>query len=194
MILTPEGQRFLAYTDRLLALANEARQAMRQKSPSGRLSIGTMESAAATRLPQPLSRFHARWPEVELEVQTGTTRMLVEGVLGHQLDCALVAHPSPGSPSSLDMGELGAGLDGQFLFFEQLVLVLPVGHRKVRRPEEVSVPCLATFSRGCTYRQCALDWLSAHRPAGDQPRIIERSSYSAMLASVTAGSAAAVLP
>jgi len=48
MALTPEGQRFLSYAERLLTLAEEAQQSMQRDVPTGRLRIGAMEAAAAS--------------------------------------------------------------------------------------------------------------------------------------------------
>lgn len=195
MLLTPEGQRLLGYADQLLALAEEARQSMRAGAPSGRLRVGSMESTAATLLPKPLGRFHAAWPGVELDLSTGTSQALADAVLAHRLDCAIVAHPGTGTPASLDMAEMGEGLEGAFLTTEELVLVLPATHPKVRRPEDVTLRHLAAFSRGCTYRRCAEEWLEQ---GGDDVRrhlaVVELPSYHAILAQVTAGSAVAIVP
>lgn len=195
MTLTPEGHRLLGYAEQLLALAEEARQSMRANAPTGVLRVGSMESSAATLLPKPLGRFHAAWPDVELKVSTGTTQALVDGVLSHALDCAVVAHPGTAGPRNLDIAELGEGLDGIFLQTEELVLVLPASHPKVRRPQDVNLRFLAAFARGCTYRQCAEDWL---QQAGDDIRrqlsVVEMPSYHAILAYVSAGSAVAILP
>ncbi|KAI3591264.1 Transcriptional regulator, LysR family [Cupriavidus sp. U2] len=195
MILTPAGQRLLGYADQLLALAEEARQSMRADAPSGRLRVGSMESTAATLLPRPLGRFHAAWPDVELDLSTGTSQALADGVLERRLDCAIVAHPGTGNPGDIDISEMGAGLEGVFLTTEELVLVLPATHPKVRRPEDVTLRQLAAFLRGCTYRRCAEDWLEQ---AGDDARrhlaVIELPSYHAILAQVTAGSAVAIVP
>lgn len=195
MILTPAGQRLLGYADQLLALAEEARQSMRADAPSGRLRVGSMESTAATLLPRPLGRFHAAWPDVGLDLSTGTSQALADGVLERRLDCAIVAHPGTGNPGDIDISEMGAGLEGVFLTTEELVLVLPATHPKVRHPEDVTLRQLAAFSRGCTYRRCAEDWLEQ---AGDDVRrhlaVIELPSYHAILAQVTAGSAVAIVP
>jgi len=195
MTLTPEGKRLLDYAERLLTLAEEARQSMRADTPSGRLRIGSMESSAATLLPKPLARYHACWPDVELNVTTGTTRSLVDAVLDHRIDCAVVAHPSTAAARQADIRELGEGLEGTFLKTEELVLVLPVTHPKVRRPQDVTLRHLAAFSRGCTYRRCAEEWLEQGR---DEVRrtlaVVEMPSYHAMLAQVSAGSTAAIVP
>src|SRR5262249_17973768 len=55
----PEGRRLLAYTERLLALAEEARADLSAHPPRGRLLIGAMESTAAVHLPRLLSTLHA---------------------------------------------------------------------------------------------------------------------------------------
>ena len=55
MDLTPQGERFLAYAEQLLATAEEARQSLHQDVAQGVLRIGSMESAAAARLPKPAS-------------------------------------------------------------------------------------------------------------------------------------------
>lgn len=195
MILTPEGQRLLGYAEQMLTLAEEARQSMHLSAPSGTLRLGSMESSAATLLPKPLAQFHAAWPDVELKLSTGTTGFLVDAVLGHRLDCAVVAHPGTGTPRNMSMAALGEGLEGVFLRNEELVLILPGTHPKARGPRDVTLRHLAAFSKGCTYRRCAEDWLEQ---GGDDLRnrlsVIEMPSYHAILACVTAGSAAAIVP
>ena len=96
MVPTPAGESLRGYADRLLALAEEARQSVHPHEPGGRLRLGAMESTAAARLPQPLAQLHAQWPGLVLELSTAPSRQLVEQVLAHQIDCALVAWPPPG--------------------------------------------------------------------------------------------------
>jgi DNA-binding transcriptional LysR family regulator len=193
MTLTAEGRQFLGYAERLLALGEEARQAMRSEAPSGVLRIGTMEAAAASRLPKPLARFHGKWPEVEIDIQTGTTQGLVDALLAHRVDCALVAHPADGPHKQADMAALGENLEGVYLFTEKLMLVLPAGHGGARAPAE-RPRSLAAFPRGCTYRQCALDWLAEGSAEAAPLNVIEMASYHAMLACAAAGTAAAIVP
>lgn len=80
MSLTPSGRTMPDYAQRLLYLAEEARLAMNPEQQPGQLSIGAMESTAAARLTAPLSKYHSRWPQVELEISIGTSRSLVEDV------------------------------------------------------------------------------------------------------------------
>ena len=58
--LSPAGQVLLGYADRLLDLAQEAREAVQDVRPRGLFRLGAMESTAAVRLPGPLSEYHRR--------------------------------------------------------------------------------------------------------------------------------------
>src|SRR5476649_2869493 len=94
LLITAEGSRLLEYADRLLQLAGEAEAAMRgDQQPSGKLRIGAMETTAAARLPLVLAAFHRAHPQVDLLLDTGPTDYLLQGVLQHRLDVALVAAP-----------------------------------------------------------------------------------------------------
>ncbi|MBW6280703.1 LysR family transcriptional regulator, partial [Pseudomonas aeruginosa] len=90
MSLTERGSEFLAYAEQLLALADEARQSMHPAEPGGRLRLGSMESTAASRLPALLASYHKACPRVALEVSTGTSRALFDGVRARRLDLSLI--------------------------------------------------------------------------------------------------------
>jgi DNA-binding transcriptional LysR family regulator len=183
MALTPEGEVLLGYADRLLALAEEARQALRPGPPAGRLRLGSMESTAASRLPAPLARLHRQWPGVALELTTAATRVLVERLRAHALDAVLVAWP-PGQPAD-------PALETRPVFTEELLLVLPAGHPHAAGPDQVQPGTLAVFEPGCTYRRIAQEWFAPRR----QPmQLLELGSYHAILASVAGGGCAGIVP
>lgn len=183
MALTPEGEIFLGYAQRLLALAEEARQALQPSQPQGRLRLGAMESTAASRLPGPLAQFHGRWPGVALELSTGASQDLLERLRAHALDAVLIAWP-PGQPSD-------PALDAVPVFCEELLLALPADHAPISGPQDVQPAALAAFGAGCTYRRIAQQWLAA-RP---QPlQLLELGSYHAILACVAAGNCVGVVP
>ncbi|MGK8719549.1 LysR family transcriptional regulator NmoR [Pseudomonas aeruginosa] len=183
MSLTERGSEFLAYAEQLLALADEARQSMHPAEPGGRLRLGSMESTAASRLPALLASYHKACPRVALEVSTGTSRALFDGVRARRLDCALVA-AGPGWAGELD----GSGLRGEPLFREELLMILPAEHPPLHDVAEVRLRTLAGFARGCTYRQLAEDSL------GTPLTVQEVGSYHAILACVAAGACVGVLP
>lgn len=185
MRLTAAGDTLLGYARRMLALAEEARQALHPQAPSGLLRLGAMESTAAARLPGPLARLHGQWPALALELRTGPSRQLVEQVLAHQSDCALVAWPPPGV-------EDDAPLERTPVFTESLLLALPATHPPITQPAELRVHTLAAFAHGCTYRRIGEDWM--HAASGQAPSVLELASYPAILACVAAGRCAGVVP
>ncbi len=69
--LSAEGKLLLDYADRLLDLAQEAREAVHDAKPRGLLRLGAMESTASVRLPVPMNEYMPRYPEVTLELRTG---------------------------------------------------------------------------------------------------------------------------
>ncbi|MDH4419685.1 MAG: LysR family transcriptional regulator [Acidovorax sp.] len=185
MVLTPAGESLHGYADRLLALAEEARQSVHPGQPSGRLRLGAMESTAAARLPQPLAQLHAQWPALVLELSTAPSRQLVEQVVDHRIDCALVAWPPPGIDAD-------APVERTTVFSEALLLALPADHPPVYTAQDLQLDTLAAFSNGCTYRRMGESFLQEKN--GTPPRVLELASYHAILACVAAGRCAGVVP
>src|SRR5207249_11391368 len=130
---TPEGRRLLDYTERLLALAEEARADLSAHPPRGRLLIGAMESTAAVHLPRLLSTLHAKYPALDVHLVTATSGVLMARVRAGDLSAAFVAG---------DVAE--PGLVADVAFVEELVLVT---HPSVRRPgaDELRGRTLVTF-------------------------------------------------
>jgi len=185
LVLTPAGETLLPYAERLLALADEARQALVDDKPRGRLSLGTMESTAATRLPSLLATYHQRWPDVALELTTATTGCLHERLVKFEIDAALMARPP-------EPGMLDESLDSVPVFQESLVMLTPRGHRPIRQASDIALSTLVAFERGCSYREYIERWYAGHgiRPA----RVLELGSYHAIVACVAAGAGVAVAP
>jgi DNA-binding transcriptional LysR family regulator len=146
MTLTGAGRRLLPYAHRLAALAREAVLAARDDGePKGPLSIGSMETTAAVRLPSLLAEFHRRFPAVQLSLRTAPTADLVAAVLDGSLDGAFVAGP-------IDHAEVTAVT----AFREELVLVTArrwTSLAALRAGTAESGPTALVFRTGCTYRQ-----------------------------------------
>src|SRR3979409_1868510 len=67
MTLTGAGRRLLPYAQRMAAVSREAVLAARDDGePKGPLSIGSMETTAAVRLPSPIPAFHRLQSAVSL--------------------------------------------------------------------------------------------------------------------------------
>jgi DNA-binding transcriptional LysR family regulator len=145
------------------------------------LRIGSLESTAATRLPPVLSRYHLAYPEVRLELVTGTSGALVSRVINGEIEAAFVAEPFTAQ-----------GLETQLAFNEELVLIAPKGCAEIRTAKDAAhLPVLA-FAAGCSYRRRLETWLGR---AGISPeRVMEYGSYHAIVACVAAGCGIAVVP
>ena len=179
--LSPEGKVLLDYADRLLDLAQEAREALHDAEPRGPLRLGAMESTAAMRLPVPMNEYLRRYPKVSLELRAGNTKELATAVLSGELDVALMAEPFADAP-----------FEALPIYDEELVIVAPVGHPPIKSPRDARPQAILAFEAGCSYRQRLEAWFAHH---GDMPdRIVEISSYHAMLGCVVAGMGISVLP
>jgi DNA-binding transcriptional LysR family regulator len=186
LVLTPAGETLLPYAERLLALADEARHAVSENRPQGRLRLGTMESTAASRLPRVLAAYHQRWPQVTLELATGVTSALIESVRNFEADAAVMARPI--KPDALPAEQF----ECVPVFNEELVLLTPRGQHPTATADEAGGLTLVAFERGCAYRSYAMRWyeLQGIRPA----RVLELASYHAIVACVAAGAGVAVAP
>jgi DNA-binding transcriptional LysR family regulator len=181
MQLSPAGRILLDYADRLLSLANEAREALQDGHPRGIFRIGTMESTAAARLPEPLSKFHGRYPDISVELHTGDPQHLVAKVLAGELDTALVAEPVS-----------DARLDKLIAFEEEMVVVAKAGHPRIASAKDVVKRTLLAFHHGCPHRKRLENWFERSGVAPD--RLVEVASYHAILGCVIAGMGIALMP
>lgn len=181
LALTPAGNTLLDHAERLLKMADLAEQEMRGGAMSGMLRLGSLESAAGARLPPVLSAFHARYPEVSVELRTGTTDALLQQLRRYELDAAFVSQPF----------EIG-GLSSVPAFDEELVLITAKGMPPIRQPSEVSGRTVVAFPHGCSYRRRLSEWLS--EAGAQQGRILDLGSYHAIVACVAAGAGIAIVP
>ncbi|ELZ5940199.1 MULTISPECIES: LysR family transcriptional regulator [Providencia] len=189
MQLSQAGLRFLQYAYRLLALEQEARHVTSLGKEGGQLRIGSMESTAACRLPQPLATYHKQYPETQLCLTTGTTQALIDQIRTEKLDCAFVALP----PDLYDLSQFNEiGIQTEKLWQERLVLLLPEQDKTAKTAEDIQTRSLATFAHGCSYRYLAEQWLNI--PNQLNWHIQQLNSYHAMVACVSAGSSVALLP
>jgi DNA-binding transcriptional LysR family regulator len=179
--LSPEGKLLLDYADRLLDLAQEAREAVHDAKPRGLLRLGSMESTASVRLPVPMNEYLSRYREVSLELRIGTPRELATAVREGELDAALVAEPIADAP-----------FEKIPLYDEELVIIAGANHPPIKSPQDVNGRSVLAFEAGCPYRQRLDDWFTRSGEMSD--RVIETSSYHAMLGCTVAGMGISLLP
>ncbi|WP_343717270.1 LysR substrate-binding domain-containing protein [Inquilinus sp.] len=68
VVPTAEGEIFLGYATRMLALGDEAAARLQQKELRGSVRIGLCEEVATTALPAALGRLHRAYPDIRLDV------------------------------------------------------------------------------------------------------------------------------
>jgi DNA-binding transcriptional LysR family regulator len=179
--LAPQGQVLLGYANRLLALADEARDALQDAKPRGTFRLGAMESTAAVRLPGLLSQYHRRHPEVVLELRTGNPQVLASAILAGELDAALVAEPIVDEP-----------FEKAPAFEEELVIIAAADHPPIGRNGGKLPRTIIVFEHGCPHRKRLEDWYAKRDEMPE--RMIELASYHAMLGCVVAGMGVALIP
>lgn len=181
LALTPAGESLLVYSERLLRLADEAEEAVRGAPVSQPLRLGAMESTAASRLPDVLSRLHRSRPDIQIELQTGPTAFLIQQVREYRLDAAFVGEPFPRD-----------GLNMRPVFNEELVLVTAKQRTVITSATDLAGDTILAFGRGCSYRRILEDWLA---DAGVKPaRTVELGSYHAIIACAAAGGGCGIVP
>jgi DNA-binding transcriptional LysR family regulator len=179
--VSPAGKLLLDYAERLIDLAREAREAVHDAKPRGLLRLGTGESTAAMRLPVPMNEYLSRYPEVTLELRTGNARELARAVLAGELDAALASEPVPDGP-----------FEKVAIYEEELVIIATANHPPIKSPRDARPQTVLAFETGCAYRQRLEDWFAHH---GEMPdRIVEITSYHAMLGCAVAGMGISLMP
>jgi DNA-binding transcriptional LysR family regulator len=179
--LSAAGQLLCAYADRLVQLSDEARTVVSGGIPRGSLKLGALESTAASRLPHVLAEFHHRYPEVRLDLTTGTNDDLINKLADRGLDAAFTAEPPARQ-----------GLEHIPVFPERLIVISSSDHPPIRRARDVEGASLIAFPEGCAYRRVLQRWLGRESLA--TLRVLELNSYHAIVACVSSGTGIALVP
>jgi LysR family hydrogen peroxide-inducible transcriptional activator len=185
-LLTPLGAALLVPAKQVLAgldeLVGESRRAGRPHT--GPLRLGMIPTVAPYLLPTALRACSQRFPDLEPEVTEDRTASLVSRLLSGSLDVAVLALPLEAD-----------GLVAQPLYFEELVLLLPVAHRLAGRSDvplgELSSLDVLLLEEGHCLRDQAID---VCRQAGTLGRTAHAASLSTLSQLVSAGLGVTLLP
>lgn len=172
---TEAGERLLSYARRLLSLAEEARDVLRQPDSVGAIRLGIPEDFAAYRLAKLLGAFSRSHPGLRLDVRADQSKFLKRDLERGELDLALFKREA-------------GGKDGIAVWPEQVHWVTSKSHPI--RAEVTSVPLIG-FPLGCLYRAGAIHALeSAGRP---WHMAYTSSSLAGIQAAVAAGMGLSIL-
>jgi len=181
LAINAAGERFLDAARDLLNRAEQARRLATSDAPAGRLRLGSMECTAAAHLPTLLSRYHKKYPQVQLELVTMPSWGAVKAVELGELDAAFVSADAYSS-----------ALEYQTFYQEELVLISDNQQAPIHSPLDLDDQALLVFSRGCAYRARLEQWAqqSRHKPL----RQLELGSYHALLSCAAAGTGVGIVP
>jgi DNA-binding transcriptional LysR family regulator len=180
--ITPSGQVFVSYTEKILNTIQEARAVLSESAvPSGPLRIGSMETTAAIWLPKILPDYHADYPNVDLSLVTGPTEQHIHAILHYELDGAFVSGP-------IDHPEL---IQDEIIE-EELVLITATSHPPIASIQDIDTYTMLVFRKGCSYRA---KFNSILQEEGIFPtKLMEFGVMEAIIGCVSAGLGVSLLP
>jgi LysR family transcriptional regulator for metE and metH len=125
MVLTPAGEKLVECARRILKDLQEAESQVQRINggTQGLIRLSTECYTCYHWLPPLLARFHARFPQVDVNIDLDSTCSPVEGLLAGKLDVAVMSDPLPNK--NLRLSPLGQ---------DEMVFVLPPAHRLAARP------------------------------------------------------------
>ncbi|HXH42780.1 MAG TPA: LysR substrate-binding domain-containing protein [Bradyrhizobium sp.] len=172
---TEAGERLLSYARRLLSLAEEARDVLREPNGEGAIRLGIPEDFAAYRLAKLLGAFSRSHPRLRLDVRADQSKHLARDLERGELDLALYKR------------EAGAK-DAIAVWPERVHWVTSKNH-----PIDVDVPSvpLIGFPLGCIYRAGAIHALESAGRAWHTA--YTSSSLAGIQAAVAAGMGLSIL-
>ena len=144
LVLTETGEILLSYARRILALNDEAHEALRKSGFSGELRFGASQDFGESWLPPVLAQFRKAHSSVGLEIRVDGGTKLVAAVDEGELDLALA---------------IGLGERPNAICIGHLPLVW-IAHRDFAWDGEASLP-LALFTSPCRFRTKGIGELDA---------------------------------
>lgn len=91
--LTDQGLSFLPYARRVLSAADEGREALR-RIERGRVTIGSLRSLVSPLVTEPLLRFQAAWPAVDVVVKEGHHTHVAAMLHERQVELGIICWPN----------------------------------------------------------------------------------------------------
>lgn len=177
MILNSEGKRLLEYSREILSKFEEMKSNFQDQSkPSGVLEIGIVETVVA--LPEILSSYYSKYPNVELSLKAGVTELLLQEVIAMRLDGAFVTGPI--RHPLIEQVEV---------IQEKLVLVTKSDTFNL---EDITTTPLLLYNKGCGYRGRLESWMKVEGIIPKQ--IMEFGTFGTIIGSVAAGIGITVIP
>ena len=175
VVPTAEGEMFLGYATRILALGDEAMSRLAQAKLSGSLRFGLAEEVAASALPAALGRLHRAYPDIHLDIIVEHSVAL--GKLWSEQGLDIMVAPTSVAPA-----------DAVTTWNVELKWVCATDYVvEEERPLEI-----VAFALPCLWRRRMIDALAA---SGREHRVtVTSQSITALQAAVESGLGVGLLP
>lgn len=185
--LTPQGQRFFEYAQNILRMTESARSAMKDATlVSGQLRVAMAESVCMSLFPHVLERYCRLYPDVQLNVISGTAVDLPRALIQNDADLVY----------QLDEPIYRSDLVVPLSRPEPIVFIAPSDHPLAGRAQVTLAECAAEpfvlTEKGLSYRQ-KLDTLLAREGLAITP-ILEISNTDVIVRLVKDGLGLSFLP
>jgi len=178
VILTPLGRRFALQGAELLQMHDRMLAGFASPAVSGRVRLGISEEYAGGLLQCILGPLNSRYPNIELEIETGASGRLNERLQRGRLDIAFVVDAINAPQTLQPLRTFGT---------TEPVWVAAVGYQLAPNKP---VP-LALHGKGCPYRAVAIDALTAlHRT---WRTVVMTAGVSALETTICAGMAVGIM-
>lgn len=185
--LTETGQTFLPRARAVLRELEAARGDVTEQKDSvgGSVTIGVIPTVAPYYLPQRLTRFSRKYPQVQLTVVEEITPVLLDQLRASKVDLAILALPIRGHE-----------FESFPLLTERLFAALPVGHKFAKRRtlalKDLRAQPFLLMRDGHCFRDTAV---AACDRARLHPQIVfESGQFSSLLSMVGAGMGVSIVP
>src|SRR5256884_8442961 len=190
--LTDAGELLLGHADAILGRIEHAERDLSAylQARSGRLRLAAFESAGAALVPIAVEAFHARHPDVELNVVQMEPVEAATRLENRQLDLAIAYDLQPAT------GALGQELELTYLLDDRYTAVIPRQHRLAGKGViELSELADDVWINTTERDLCHQIILSACRAAGFEPNVaFEVDEIATSQALIARGSGVTLLP
>lgn len=188
--LTENGQIFLQYAERILALCEESCRALidLKNGERGNLSVGASQTIGTYLMPRLLALFAQTYPQIDLKVQVNSTRLIAKQIVNRQIDLAVVGGEVP--------QELKSNLKIEHFVEDELNLIIsnshPFAKRKKIKKEDLYHLNFITLHSNSTIRKFVDNILQQNNIETDQLTIVmQLNSIEAIKTAVSLGLGAA---
>jgi DNA-binding transcriptional LysR family regulator len=188
--LTENGQIFLQYAERILALCEESCRALidLKNGERGNLTVGGSQTIGTYLMPRLLALFVQNYPQIDLKVQVNSTRFIAKQIVNRQIDLAVVGGEIP--------QELKQSLQMEHFVEDELNLIVsnshPFAKRKKIKKEDLYHLNFITLHSNSTIRKFVDNTLQQNGIETDQLTIMmQLNSIEAIKTAVSLGLGAA---